>query len=238
MPHFVIRLPYAYACGCVDNVKNIRMLIKGNSNTIKRKTEGENRVVKRKLDAKNLKFIPISEVPEISRKKTQWEEILSSIPQGEAVVIPADQASPATVRSAVSRYQKRGKFTQLRAASRKIKGEITTYILNPEPEQREGIIETPSPVVPTERLPSDEEVFEYITSKPAFAHTLGEIHKHFFGRKLSSRDPRTRPLYHQIRTQVFDVQGKIEREYGGKFESTMIGREKRFIFKEGLKTFA
>ena len=195
----------------------------------------ERKVRRRKLDLQNLRFVPISNLPTI-RRKTQWEEIFEQIPKGQALVLTDEEASPETVRSALRRYQKKGKFTHLEGTTRKVNGEKVVYILNPsphelEPAERKAL----GPEPPITALPSEQQIFQYITSKPAFSHTLGEIQEHCFGGKLRRNDPKLRKVYYRLREQVLEVQRKIEREYGGKFESTLVGREKRFTFKETKK---
>lgn len=188
-----------------------------------------------KLDVKNLKFVPISEVPEVVRK-TIWGDVFKKIPMGQALILTEAEASPETVRSALRRYQKDGKFTHLEGTTRKVNDKRVVYILNPVPKPEPAtLIKGFQHPVPPEHLPSEEEVFRYITSKPTFSHTLGEIQEQFFGKRLPRSDPKMRTLYLRLRGLVLGVRGRIEKEYGGKFESIMMGREKRFTFKEDKK---
>lgn len=60
-----------------------------------------------KIDLKKLRRIPIEEVP---MKWTKWDEVFSSIPIGEALVVPNSVAHPVSIRNAIKRRQKKGKL--------------------------------------------------------------------------------------------------------------------------------
>ena len=86
--------------------------------------------MKKSIKVEELKFIEESEVPKV-RPQTPWEEIFSAIPPGKATVFEPEQVSPSTVRTALKRYQKKGKFVSLRMTARKIAGgRYKTYVVN------------------------------------------------------------------------------------------------------------
>ena len=77
------------------------------------------------VDIENLKFIPKSEVP--SRQyRTKWDELFSSIPKGEALVLPFTKVNKGVVRMALYYRHKKGKFEHLEAVER---GEAV-YVIN------------------------------------------------------------------------------------------------------------
>ncbi len=84
-------------------------------------------------------------------------------------------------------------------------------------------------------LPPDEEVMEYITSKPHFAHSTFEIHEKFFGRRFSSRDEQTKRMYHRIHRQLTKIREKIEKQFEGKWKSTIKdGGVKEYTFRRKI----
>ena len=82
------------------------------------------------FDIDKLERIPEDEVP--YKKRTKWDEIFESIPKGEAVVFPEQIAHPTSVRQALNRRQKQGKYTELQIISRGRKGQRKTYLINPK----------------------------------------------------------------------------------------------------------
>lgn len=62
----------------------------------------------RKIDLKQLKRIPVEEVP--TSKWTKWDDVFSSIPEGEALVVPNESAHPVSIREAIRRRKKKGKY--------------------------------------------------------------------------------------------------------------------------------
>ena len=85
----------------------------------------------KKIDPKNLTFIDEKEVP-VRIRGTPWEEIFRSIPKGKVLVLQPDQVRSDTVRTALKRLQKKGKFRRLYMTTKKI-GELkyVSYVVNP-----------------------------------------------------------------------------------------------------------
>lgn len=82
------------------------------------------------FDIDKLERIPEGEVP--FKKRTKWDKIFESIPKGEAVVIPEEMAHPTSVRQALARRQRQGRFNELQILSRGRRGQRKTYIVNPK----------------------------------------------------------------------------------------------------------
>lgn len=92
--------------------------------------------------------------------------------------------------------------------------------------------EPPKVEIASQRLPPDEAVMEYITSKTDFKHNLFDVQERFFGRRFSSRGKETKSMYHKTHRQLRKVHKKIEKKYGGKFEGALgKDRLKYFTFK-------
>jgi len=89
----------------------------------------------KKVRFKDLELIDATEVPERKYQRgIDWEEIFSKIPSGKAAVIQPEQLHSSTVRTALKRFQKRGKFTNLFMTTRKIaKGKYVSYVANQSP---------------------------------------------------------------------------------------------------------
>lgn len=84
-----------------------------------------------RLKPEDLKRVSESDVP-ATKIKTNWEEIFKVIASGEAFVFEHKQAAPSTIRSALKKFQKQGKFTYLRMRSRKLGvNQYRTWVVNP-----------------------------------------------------------------------------------------------------------
>jgi len=84
----------------------------------------------KEIDLKKLKFIPTSEVPERIMGGLDWGTIFSSIPEKQALVLSEDIVNPSTVKQAVLRFKRRGKFLHLRTIERSINGKTIVYVTN------------------------------------------------------------------------------------------------------------
>ena len=82
-------------------------------------------------------------------------------------------------------------------------------------------------------LPSDNELINYITSKPQFSHDILEIQDHFFGRRFSSRGADQR-MYHRIARKLRSVRALIEKQWDGNFKQVPSEQRnlKRFTFEK------
>ena len=91
---------------------------------------------KRRLRIEDLQRISEDEIPERTvQTGIQWEEIFKSIQTGEVLVFQPDQVASTTVRTALRRLQKKGKFKKLHSTSRKIgEKKYVTYVVNPSKE--------------------------------------------------------------------------------------------------------
>ncbi len=67
-----------------------------------------------------------------------------------------------------------------------------------------------------EKIPSQEALIRYITSKPNFEHNIFEIQEHFFGRKFGSHGLDAKK-YNALYRKLARVREKIQEEYDGKF---------------------
>lgn len=81
-----------------------------------------------KIDIENLTFIPNDEVP--IKIPTKWDSIFSSIPKGKSLVLKDSQANPDSMRGALIRRKRQGKFKNLRLVVRGKKGNRTAYLMN------------------------------------------------------------------------------------------------------------
>ena len=82
------------------------------------------------IDIEKLERITEEEVP--YKKRTKWDDLFESIPMGNAVVIPEEMAHPTSVRQALTRRQKQGRFERLKIISRGRIGQRKTYLINPK----------------------------------------------------------------------------------------------------------
>ena len=87
----------------------------------------------KKVDPEDLKFIEENDIPvKTIRTATPWVKIFSSIPKGKALVFHPDEIGSDTVRSALKRLQKKGKFKHLHMTARKIGDrKYMSYVVNP-----------------------------------------------------------------------------------------------------------
>jgi hypothetical protein len=88
------------------------------------------------VDWKKVKkeFIPANEVPggHGAQNPAQWDELFSGIPKGQALVLHEPEINSGTIRNALRRTQKDGKFKNLRVSTKGIHGRATIYITNTE----------------------------------------------------------------------------------------------------------
>jgi hypothetical protein len=72
-------------------------------------------------------------------------------------------------------------------------------------------------------MPTDQEVEEFIKSRPDYEHDLHIVQNQFFGRTFQSRGP-SMHMYHKTNRQLRSVREKIEREEGRKFKEEIVER--------------
>lgn len=77
-------------------------------------------------------YISINEVPPPHTRTTEWDEIFSSIPKGQALVLHEPDINSGTVRGALQRKHKDGKFKNLQYSSKGVHGSAIVYISNIE----------------------------------------------------------------------------------------------------------
>jgi hypothetical protein len=77
-------------------------------------------------------FIPASEVPSGHAPQGQWDEVFGSIPKGQALVLHEPEVNSSTVRQALQRMQKHGKYKNLRVSTKGVHATATVYITNTE----------------------------------------------------------------------------------------------------------
>lgn len=85
-----------------------------------------------KIDMKNLKFVPVSEVPASHRRgETQWKTLFAQVPKGQAVVLQEPEVWASSISQALRRMQKRdGKFKNLQVITRGKHGTAMIYVVN------------------------------------------------------------------------------------------------------------
>ena len=91
----------------------------------------------KKIDPNNLRFIDPEDIPvKTTLTATPWEKIFSSIPKGKVLTFHPDEVSADTVRTALKRMQRKGKFRHLKMTTRKVaKRKYKSYVINPSEEQ-------------------------------------------------------------------------------------------------------
>jgi hypothetical protein len=79
-------------------------------------------------------FIPANQVPlgHGAQNPAQWNELFSSIPKEQALVLHEPEVSAGTIRNALLRMQKKGKFKNLKISTKGIHGKATIYVTNTE----------------------------------------------------------------------------------------------------------
>lgn len=75
-------------------------------------------------------YISAKEVPEPHSRESPWDEIFSSIPKGQALVLREPEVNAGTVRGALKRKQNKGKFKNLRYSSKGTHGSAVIYVTN------------------------------------------------------------------------------------------------------------
>jgi len=74
--------------------------------------------------------------PSQTGKATMWDKVFLQIPKGKALVIPDDVARYNSVWHALKRYKAQGNFLNLKIVKRKLENKVTTYVVNPEVEEK------------------------------------------------------------------------------------------------------
>jgi hypothetical protein len=77
-------------------------------------------------------YINEEDVPSSIRKRFDWESVFSEIPEGKARQIGMDMAHYTTVRQALVRAQKKGKFKNYYIKTRKEGNQRVSYVVNPQ----------------------------------------------------------------------------------------------------------
>lgn len=84
---------------------------------------------------------------------------------------------------------------------------------------------------------SDEDVKQYILSKPDYRHTLFEVQMSFYNRIFKSRRE-TQLMYHRTAKQLRRIRNEIATEQKGKFQEILVeGGVKQFVFKRELSEY-
>ena len=61
-----------------------------------------------------------------------YDKIFEKIPEGKALVVPSSSVKYDSLWHALKRWQSKGKFLNFRIVKRKVEGNITSYVINPE----------------------------------------------------------------------------------------------------------
>lgn len=87
----------------------------------------------KRLNLERLKFIDARDVP-YARKRSEpcedWQKLFSMIPIGKALHIKASERKAGTVKAALRRLKKQGKFTRYTHIQR----QGDSYVINPKGE--------------------------------------------------------------------------------------------------------
>lgn len=89
--------------------------------------------MKMPIDLENITLIDEKDIPCIRGLKDDfWYDLLSKIPEGKVLVLPAKEISLTQVRYWIKKFQIRGKFTNLIWRSRidQVTREQKTYVIN------------------------------------------------------------------------------------------------------------
>ena len=98
------------------------------------------------VDWKNLKkeYISSNEVPTGRDRESPWNDIFADIPKGQALVLHEPEVSAGTIRAALQRKQKNGKFKNLKVTTKGVHGTAIVYVTNTEKAPTYKIISKPS----------------------------------------------------------------------------------------------
>jgi len=77
-------------------------------------------------------YIQASQVPIGRGSESPWDEIFSDIPKGQALVLHEPEVSAGTVRAALQRQHKHGRFKNIHITTKGVHGTATIYITNTE----------------------------------------------------------------------------------------------------------
>jgi hypothetical protein len=66
------------------------------------------------------------------------------------------------------------------------------------------------------RMPTEDQLVEYIVSKPRYEHDIVDVAKRFFGKQIKSREHQR--LYRQLHQELVRARARIEIEKRGAFE--------------------
>jgi hypothetical protein len=77
-------------------------------------------------------YLNEEDVPTAIRKTFDWESVFEDIPVGKARQIGEDEAHYTTVRQALDRFQKIGKFKNYYIKTRKEGNQRVSYVVNPQ----------------------------------------------------------------------------------------------------------
>jgi hypothetical protein len=76
-------------------------------------------------------YVSVDEVPPPhQRVSSPWDEIFGSIPLGKALVLKEGEVSSSTVRAALVRKHKQGKFKNIQFSSKGAHGNALIYLAN------------------------------------------------------------------------------------------------------------
>ena len=77
-------------------------------------------------------YINEGDVPTAIRRKFDWESVFNEIPNGKARQIGEEEAHYTTVRQALGRLQKIGKFKNYYIKTRKEGNQRVSYVVHPQ----------------------------------------------------------------------------------------------------------
>lgn len=87
-------------------------------------------------------YVSIDEVPPPHQRASPWDEIFSSIPAGQALILKEPDVSGGTVRAALDRKHKEGKFKNIQYSSKGLHGKATVYLSNTDKPIERPLIRT------------------------------------------------------------------------------------------------
>jgi hypothetical protein len=97
-------------------------------------------------------YVPATEVPVGRGTGAPWDEIFGDIQKGQALVLHEPEVSAGTIRAALQRQQKYGKFKNLKVTTKGVHGTAIIYVSNTEkPTQTIKLTPTRTPRAPQQQ---------------------------------------------------------------------------------------
>jgi len=89
-------------------------------------------------------YISANDVPTGHGAQSEWDNIFTEIPKGQALVLHEPEVNAGTIRAALQRKQRHGKFKNLKVTTKGVHGTATVYVTNTEKPQAYRIVQKTS----------------------------------------------------------------------------------------------